>query len=110
VAYDWFTSFSGNVNRCSKRGIIEECCLTSCTRKFLKDNYCAPESTEPKMYVICNLTKYYDCSVINNYKEISVVGSIINYWIKLTSDGIDKTSITITLTIIKLVIDSCNNI
>ncbi|XP_060845543.1 insulin-like growth factor II [Rhopalosiphum padi] len=39
----------GNVNRRPKRGIIEECCLTSCTRKFLKDNYCASELTVPKI-------------------------------------------------------------
>uniref|UniRef100_A0A2S2N6I8 Bombyxin B-8 n=1 Tax=Schizaphis graminum TaxID=13262 RepID=A0A2S2N6I8_SCHGA len=39
----------GNINRRQKRGIVEECCFTACTRKYLKQNYCAPEFTEPKM-------------------------------------------------------------
>ncbi|XP_026819547.1 uncharacterized protein LOC113558272 [Rhopalosiphum maidis] len=39
----------GNVNQRPKRGIVEECCLTSCTRKYIKDNYCGPESTEPNI-------------------------------------------------------------
>jgi len=36
-----------------KRGIVDECCSVPCKRRFLKDNYCAPE---PQMYVIFNLS------------------------------------------------------
>ncbi|XP_050065456.1 bombyxin F-1-like, partial [Aphis gossypii] len=38
----------GNGHRHHKRGIIDDCCLKTCTRQYVKINYCGPEPAEPK--------------------------------------------------------------
>ncbi|XP_022162937.1 uncharacterized protein LOC111028553 [Myzus persicae] len=43
-----------------KRGIVDECCSNSCTRKYLKEMYCAPElptSAQPKSEIIETTTE-----------------------------------------------------